>query len=147
MTQLSIVFEKILDSIHKVFTNIFGWIIAVFTAYLSWLGNDSGSFLLVLVALIWDMAWGIAAAVKRHNFVLSYLLRETFCKIIVYVGAMSIVLLAERMLGIESGFTVKIIENIDKLPHPIRMENGVAWLYIDVLEQYGIDEKIHLFNQ
>jgi hypothetical protein len=147
MTQLSIVFEKILDSIHKVFTNIFGWIIAIFTAYLSWLGNDSGSFLLVLVALIWDMAWGIAAAVKHHNFVLSYLLRETFCKIIVYVGAMSIVLLAERMLGIESGFTVKIIENIDKLPHPIRMENGVAWLYIDVLEQYGIDEKIHLFNQ
>ena len=109
MTQLSIVFEKILDSIHKVFTNIFGWIIAIFTAYLSWLGNDSGSFLLVLVALIWDMAWGIAAAVKHHNFVLSYLLRETFCKIIVYVGAMSIVLLAERMLGIESGFTVKII--------------------------------------
>ena len=147
MTQLSIVFEKILDSIHKVFTNIFGWIIAIFTAYLSWLGNDSGSFLLVLVALIWDMAWGIAAAVKHHNFVLSYLLRETFCKIIVYVGAMSIVLLAERMLGIESGFAVKIIENIDKLPHPIRMENGVAWLYIDVLEQYGIDEKIHLFNQ
>lgn len=147
MTQLSIVFEKILDSIHKVFTNIFGWIIAIFTAYLSWLGNDSGSFLLVLVALIWDMAWGIAAAVKHHNFVLSYLLRETFCKIIVYVGAMSIVLLAERMLGIESGFTVKTIENIDKLPHPIRMENGVAWLYIDVLEQYGIDEKIHLFNQ
>ena len=147
MTQLSIVFEKILDSIHKVFTNIFGWIIAIFTVYLSWLGNDSGSFLLVLVALIWDMAWGIAAAVKHHNFVLSYLLRETFCKIIVYVGAMSIVLLAERMLGIESGFTVKIIENIDKLPHPIRMENGVAWLYIDVLEQYGIDEKIHLFNQ
>jgi len=87
MTQLSIVFEKILDSIHKVFTNIFDWIVAVFTAYLSWLGNDSGSFLLVLVALIWDMAWGIAAAVKCHNFVLSYLLRETFCKIIVYVGA------------------------------------------------------------
>ena len=78
MTQLSIVFERILDSIQKVFSNVFGWIIAVFTAYLSWLGNDSGSILLVVVALVWDMAWGIAAAVKRHNFVLSYLLRETF---------------------------------------------------------------------
>lgn len=109
MTQLSIVIERILDSIHKVFTNIFGWIIAVFTAYLFWLGNDSGSFQPVLVALIWDMAWGIAAAVKHHNFVLSYLLRQTFCNIIVYVGAMSIVLLAEMMLGIESGFTVRII--------------------------------------
>ena len=41
----------------------------------------------------------------------------------------------------------KIFENIDRLPHPIRMENGVAWLHIDVLEQYGIDEKIYLFNQ
>ena len=109
MTQLSIVFERILDSIQKVFSNVFGWIIAVFTAYLSWLGNDSGSILLVVVALVWDMAWGIAAAVKRHNFVLSYLLRETFCKIIVYVGAMSIVLFAERMLGLTSGLTVRII--------------------------------------
>lgn len=109
MTQLSIVFERILDSIQKVFSNLFGWIIAVFTAYLSWLGDDSGSILLVIVALMWDMAWGIAAAMKRHNFVLSYLLRETFCKIIVYVGAMSIVLFAERMLGLTSGLTVRII--------------------------------------
>ena len=109
MTQLSIVFERILDSIQKVFSNLFGWIIALFSAYLAWLGNDSGSFLLVLIAIVWDMAWGIASAVKRHDFVLSYLLRETFCKIIVYVGAMSIVLLAERMLGLTSGLTVKII--------------------------------------
>lgn len=109
MTQLSIVFERILDSIQKVFSNLFGWIIAVFTAYLSWLGDDSGSILLVIVALVWDMAWGIAAAMKRHNFVLSYLLRETFCKIIVYVGAMSIVLFAERMLGLTSGLTVRTI--------------------------------------
>ena len=109
MTQLSIVFERILDSIQKVFSNLFGWIIAVFTAYLSWLGDDSGSILLVIVALMWEMAWGIAAAMKRHNFVLSYLLRETFCKIIVYVGAMSIVLFAERMLGLTSGLTVRII--------------------------------------
>ena len=31
-------------------------------------------------------------------------------------------------------------------PHPIRMEANVVWLHIDVLEQYGIDEKVHLFN-
>ena len=57
MTQLSIVFERILDSIQKVFSNLFGWIIAVFTAYLSWLGDDSGSILLVIVALVWDKNW------------------------------------------------------------------------------------------
>lgn len=32
MTQLSIVFERILDSIQKVFSNLFGWIIALFSA-------------------------------------------------------------------------------------------------------------------
>ena len=57
MTQLSIVFERILDSIQKVFSNLFGWIIALFSAYLAWLGNDSGSFLLVLIAILWDMDW------------------------------------------------------------------------------------------
>ena len=57
MTQLSIVFERILDSIQKVLRNLFGWIIALFSAYLAWLGNDSGSFLLVLIAILWDMAW------------------------------------------------------------------------------------------
>ena len=79
MTQLSIVFERILDSIQKVFSILFGWIIALFSAYLAWLGNDSGCILLVLIAIVWDMAWGIASAVKRRDFVLSYLLRETLC--------------------------------------------------------------------
>ena len=35
MTQLSIVFERILDSIQKVFSNLFGWIIALFRELLN----------------------------------------------------------------------------------------------------------------
>ena len=50
--------------------------------------------------------------------------------------------------GLDSDYIArqKIIENSDRLPHPIRMEANVVWLHIDVLEQYGIDEKVHLFN-
>ena len=81
-------------------------------------------------------------------------LRCNKCKL---VANKSVSYLSAHVLGKAGDFSVdgmsaeearqKIIENIDRLPHPIRMENGVAWLHIDVLEQYGIDEKIHLFNQ
>jgi len=64
--------------------------------------------------------------------------------------------LSAHVLGKAGDFTVqgmtaeearqKIIENADRLPHTIRMEANVVWLHIDVLEQYGIDEKVHLFN-
>jgi hypothetical protein len=81
-------------------------------------------------------------------------LRCNKCKL---VANKSVSYLSAHVLGKAGDFSVdgmsaeearqKIIENIDRLPHPIRMENGVAWLHIDVLEQYGIDERIHLFNQ
>jgi hypothetical protein len=32
------------------------------------------------------------------------------------------------------------------LPHPIRMEAGVSWLHYDVLEQWGVDDKVYLFR-
>lgn len=41
----------------------------------------------------------------------------------------------------------KIIENSNKLPHKIRMEANVTWLHIDTLPQYGITEKVHLFEK
>ena len=39
-----------------------------------------------------------------------------------------------------------IIENQDLLPYPIRMEDGVAWLHIDVKDQEYKDQKIYLFK-
>lgn len=39
----------------------------------------------------------------------------------------------------------KIIkDNADKLPYPVRLENGVSWLHIDVVEKPGY--KVYIFN-
>lgn len=38
----------------------------------------------------------------------------------------------------------KIIANASKLPHNIRIENGVSWLHVDVAEKKGC--KVYLFN-
>lgn len=40
----------------------------------------------------------------------------------------------------------RIIENADLLPCPIRMEDGVSWLHFDVMRQYGVKDKVHLFK-
>ena len=55
------------------------------------------------------MSWGVAAAVKQHRFVLSHLLRETFWKVVVYIGSLSIILYAERTLGLELNLTIKVL--------------------------------------
>lgn len=38
----------------------------------------------------------------------------------------------------------KIKDSADSLPYPIRLENGVAWLHVDVAEKTGY--KIYVFN-
>lgn len=39
-----------------------------------------------------------------------------------------------------------IINNQDKLPYPIRIENGVSWLHIDTKDMNYEGKKIYLFN-
>ena len=40
----------------------------------------------------------------------------------------------------------RIRNNAHLLPYPLRMEAGVSWLHIDVLPQYGIDQKVYEFK-
>lgn len=81
--------------------------IAMFTWYISWLSNEKGAIVLVVVCVVWDMIWGVAAAIKQKKFILSCLLRDTFWKLLVYVGSLSIVILAERVIGIHLGVAVR----------------------------------------
>lgn len=64
--------------------------------------------------------------------------------------------LSSHVLGKAGDFTVKgmtaeearvrIRNNARLLPYPLRMEAGVTWLHIDVLPQYGIDDKVYEFK-
>lgn len=63
--------------------------------------------------------------------------------------------LSSHILGKAGDFTVKgmtaqqardrIINNAHLLPCNIRLEDKVTWLHFDVLPQYGIEKKVHLF--
>lgn len=112
MTALVTIFIRILHRIGMMFCNIYGWLLMLASGYVCWLGTEAGCIELVLAGCGWDLLWGVAAAIKQKNFVLSRLLRETFVKIFVYVGVLTMVLLAERNLNPEWSVTVTVISTI-----------------------------------
>lgn len=66
------------------------------------------------------------------------------------------VYLSSHVLGKAGDFTIqgmtaqearsRIRNSANLLPYPLRMEGGVTWLHIDVLPQFGINEKIYEFT-
>lgn len=105
MTHLTHIIMKI----PAVFNNIFGWVLAFCTGFVAWLGNEGISLLIVLVAIGWDLIWGVAVAVKQKKFVLSRLLRETMVKVFIYIGTLLIVLVCERSLNESWGVLTRIV--------------------------------------
>ena len=95
--------------IPAVFNNIFGWVLAFCTGFVAWLGNEGVSLLIVLMAIGWDLIWGVAVAVKQKKFVLSRLLRETMVKVFIYIGTLLIVLVCERSLNENWGVITRVV--------------------------------------
>lgn len=95
--------------IPMVFNNVFGWLLAAVTGFVAWLGDEGTSLLIVLVAIGWDLIWGVAAAVKNKKFILSHLLRETFYKVLVYIGSLLIILVCERSLNDSWGVLTRVV--------------------------------------
>ena len=86
----------------------------------------------------------------------SFTQRGIRCNLCEMVKNKSITYMSAHILGKAGDFTVigmsaekarqLIISQVDLLPFSIRMEANVSWLHIDTLAQWGIKEKIHLFN-
>ena len=82
--------------------------------------------------------------------------RGVRCNLCQLVKEKDSVYMSAHILGKAGDFTVsgmsaeearkKIISCEELLPYPIRMEAGVSWLHYDVLEQWGVEEKVYLFR-
>ena len=78
------------------------------------------------------------------------------CNLCELVKGKDSVYLSSHILGKAGDFTVKgltaqearsrIRNNAHLLPYPLRMEDGVNWLHIDTLPQYGVTRKIYEFT-
>lgn len=94
-----------------------------------------------------------APMVCNHGTQLQRGLRCNRCGLVSQKDA---VYLSSHVLGKAGDFTVqgmtaqearsRIRNSANLLPYPLRMEGGVTWLHIDVLPQFGINEKIYEFT-
>ena len=85
-----------------------------------------------------------------------YMQRGLRCNMCELVKTKKVNYLSAHVLGKAGDFTCKgmtaaqarsvIMAHQDLLPCNIRLEDDVTWLHMDVLPQYGIEDKVYLFK-
>lgn len=80
-----------------------GWLLSLGMSLITFVGEEREAFYAVLAAIILDMFWGICVAVKRNRFVLSFLLRETGVKLLIYGSILLVMLNIERSIDDDWG--------------------------------------------
>lgn len=106
---LTISGEKIIAKTADVFSTLGGWILAVCSLLLSFLGDEKNAFIAVGLAILFDMFWGVCSAIKRKKFLLSYLGRETFFKVLIYGSTLLLALQIERSLNDSWGIVTRVL--------------------------------------
>ena len=85
---------KVFTNLGAAFSTSFGWGVALLSAFATIIAPEKTSFIVVAGAILADLFWGVAAAIKLKKFFLSTALRDTVKKIGIYsfamLGAMAI---------------------------------------------------------
>jgi len=103
---------KILEDVKLVFSTVLGWILAVVNFLLTLIYPEETTFLVVFVAVVLDLVFGIWAARKQKKFILSESLRETPKKVIMYFSCLLMLFLVEKYISPFDNIATKIMAAI-----------------------------------
>lgn len=95
LATLNSLFLKISDT----FSHLAGWWLAVMVFASTYCGQQMVLVHYVLVCILVDMLWGIAAYIKVHKFVLSQAITKTAVKIAAYITIFTLVTMSEHVLS------------------------------------------------
>jgi hypothetical protein len=96
--------SKALMNINNAFNTMLGWFIALITALITFISPEKTSFIVVGLAVLADLFWGVIAAVKMNKFIMSAAFRETIKKVGVYSFALLGALAIEKITHTEGSF-------------------------------------------
>lgn len=96
--------EKLSSQLVSALNTTYGWFLAAITASITFIQPEIWSFYVVGGAILADLIWGIAAAVKLKKFILSKALRETVKKVGIYSFALVGALAIEQIAHAEGSF-------------------------------------------
>lgn len=113
MNRMAEIIINIGCKLSEMFQTVYGWIAAAGIFIVNFFAGYECSIHAVIVCVILDTIWGIAAQIKRGHFALSEVGRHgLFSKFALYASAIVGFILIERMAGIDSQITVIAICSI-----------------------------------
>ena len=101
------VFYRIVLKLQDVLSTSWGVSMTAFSCVLSFLAPVRYAFLVVGIAILLDMVFGVASALKQRKFFLSNSAKDTFLKIFIYGGPLLLVFFIEGVLEKESFYITK----------------------------------------
>lgn len=102
-------YNSMMIRIADIVQNIFGWGVVAASFLLNYFGETYAAFGSVLAVVTIDGVFGVISAVKRKNFILSYLGRETMSKIFIYLSVVCVVHIIEDTAVDWSTFATPLI--------------------------------------
>ena len=107
MTRMAEIIINISCKLAEIFQTIQGWCVAVCVFAANFFAGYEGAINAVVVCVVLDTVWGIAAQIKRGHFALSELGRHgMLSKLSLYASVIVGFILIERMAELESQLAV-----------------------------------------
>lgn len=94
---ISQILVSMIHRLDEMISTLWGFIIACAIGLFNFFAGYKVALVVVLMAVIFDGIWGIAAARKQNKFALSELMRDTLKKIGAYGTALVMVMLIENL--------------------------------------------------
>lgn len=119
---ISQILGSVVHRLDEMISTLWGFVIACAIGLFNFFAGYKVALIVVLMAILFDMIWGVAAARKRGKFMRSELLRDTVNKVAAYATALVMVMLIENLAfgshemmsneGTHSRFIVDIVATV-----------------------------------
>lgn len=97
------------DRLLMILSSAWGWTAGVLLIILNTIVDHGTAITFVVVVVVMDLVWGIAASVKMKRFTTSELMRDTVGKFAVYGTAILTFCFLDKMLGESVTLTTAVI--------------------------------------
>ena len=104
--------EKFLLKLCECLQTMWGWILAIMLFLAEFFGGYALALHSVLIFVLLDLGWGIAVAVKCKKYTLSESARNTVTKVVSYYSSILIIILLEKMIGVDAPWGVTLVSVI-----------------------------------
>lgn len=104
--------ERFLTKLGDCLCTVWGWLAGVALFLAEFFGGYALALHSIMVFVLLDLGWGIAVAVKCKKYTLSESARNTVTKVVSYYSSILIIILLEKMIGVDTPWGVTLVSVI-----------------------------------